>query len=77
MGEHDPLGVPGGPRGVADHADVVGAPPCDLRLEELGVRPTELTTELLDLAVGFHRLVAVVRHAARIVVDDQAQRLES
>src|SRR5437764_7573417 len=74
--EHRPLRAPGGPRGVADERELVRHALLDLRFEEARMLPVKLPPELLNLLEGLEPVVTVVEHAARVVVDDEAEGRE-
>jgi hypothetical protein len=58
---------------VAEERHVVRPPFADLCLDEARVRRTEFRTELHHRGEGPQHVVAVMEHAARVVVDHEPQ----
>ena len=74
MGDHRALRIAGGARGVADERQILALALLDGGLEVAGVGLGELAPERLHVGERLEPVVLVMQHAARIVVDDDAQR---
>ena len=74
MADHGALRTAGGAGRVADERDVVRRALLDLALEDGRVLRRALAAERLDVGERLEPLVLVREHAARVVVDDPAQR---